>query len=89
MIYKVQTTKSFDKELEQLDTPVQIRIKSWIDKNLVNTTNPKQYGGPLHGEFKGYWKYRIGQYRIIADIQDSVCTIMMVKVDNRGEVYKK
>lgn len=89
MKYSVSTTNNFDKEFKNLDKPIQKRIQKWIKKNLQGTEQPRAFGGPLHGNLSDYWKYRIGDYRIIAQIQDKELIILMIEISNRDHVYDK
>ena len=86
--YKVSYTKRADKALQKLDRPMRSLIMGWIGKNLVNTENPRVTGKALTGDFKGLWRYRVGDYRIIADIQDGEVLILVVDVGHRGTVYR-
>ncbi|WP_441294408.1 type II toxin-antitoxin system RelE family toxin [Clostridium sp. N3C] len=61
---------------------------NWIAKNLENTTDPRVLGRSLKGKFKEYWRYRVGDYRIIAEINDEV-RILIIGIGHRGEIYKK
>lgn len=88
MGYEVIYSKEAVKSLRKLDKG-QIRlIYSWIENNLVNTTNPRTNGKPIKGNLKEYWRYRVGEYRIIADIQDANITIVIVNIGHRRQVYK-
>ena len=85
--YRIEYDPHVIKKLNKLDVPVRNRILTWIDKNLVGCENPRQLGKALHGEWNGYWRYRVGDYRIIAKIEDDKIIIFVVKIDKRGEVY--
>ena len=88
MGYEVIYSKEAVKSLRQLDKGQIKLIYSWIENNLVNTTNPRTNGKPLKGNLKEYWRYRVGEYRIIADIQDANITIVIVNIGHRRQVYK-
>ena len=62
-------------------------IKSWIDKNLVETENPRQHGKGLTANRSGQWRYRIGDYRLICQIEDSKLVILALSVGHRRDVY--
>ncbi len=64
------------------------KIYDWINKHLEGCNNPRAFGKALRGNRKGYWRYRVGDYRIIADIQDSKIVIIITDVGYRGNVYK-
>jgi mRNA interferase RelE/StbE len=88
MGYEVVYSKEAVKSLRKLDKGQIKLIYSWIENNLVNTTNPRTSGKPLKGNLKEYWRYRVGEYRIIADIQDANITIVIVNIGHRRQVYK-
>ena len=88
MIYKVKYEPRFKKSLKSLDIAVQKRILLWIEKNLYNTSDPHASGKALVGKLKGYWRYRIGDYRLIVEIRDEELIIIAVDIGHRKEVYK-
>ena len=87
--YSILLSKRAKKELSKLDKSVQSLIASWIQKNLQGTGNPRLHGKPLSEDKKGYWRYRVGNYRIIAEIMDEELTIIAVSIAHRSDVYKK
>lgn len=88
MIYTVEYTSKALKSLKKLDKPVLLMIKSWIEKNLVGTTEPRRHGKGLTSNRSGQWRYRVGDYRIIADIEYEKLIILVVEVEHRSRVYK-
>lgn len=87
-MYKVFTTNRFEKEFKKLDCYTQKIIKGWITKNLQNCENPRIHGKGLTANRSGQWRYRIGDYRLICDIQDDELVILALSVGHRREVYK-
>ena len=63
------------------------RIFNWIGKNLDGCEMPRRMGKALTGDFKGAWRYRLGDYRIIAEIHDDTLTILVITIGNRKNVY--
>ena len=88
MRYTVEDTCKALKSLKKLDKPVLLMIKSWIEKNLIGTTEPRRHGKGLTSNRSGQWRYRVGDYRIIADIEDEKLVILVVEVEHRSRVYK-
>lgn len=88
MSYIVKTTPRFDKEFKKLDRYTMRMIKAWIEKNLVNCEDPRIHGKGLTANRSGQWRYRIGDYRIICQINDSELVILALSVGHRSEVYK-
>ena len=87
MVYDVQLSDGAEKSLAKMDHFHAIIIISWIEKNLKGCENPRSRGTPLVGDKKGYWRYRVGEYRIIADIQDSIVLIEIIRIGHRREAY--
>jgi mRNA interferase RelE/StbE len=87
-MYSVAYSKAADKELQKLDKHTATIIYGWIDKNLEGCADPRLHGKALVGDKKGYWRYRIGSYRVIADIQDNIVLIEIINVGHRREVYE-
>lgn len=88
MSYSVETTPRFDKEFKKLDRYTQRMIKGWIEKNLIGIENPRQYGKGLTANRSGQWRYRIGDYRLICQIDDGMLIILALSVGHRREVYE-
>lgn len=89
MIYEIVTTEKFDKSFKKLDRQIQRMMKAWIEKNLVQAEDPRQHGKGLTANRSGQWRYRIGDYRILAEIQDRKLVLILIDVKHRIEVYKK
>lgn len=88
MSYKVIYSKKAFKELKKLDNHNKLYILSWIDKNLEDTDDPYAKGKALKGKFKGSIRYRMGDYRIITEIQDDKLIILVINLEHRRSVYK-
>ena len=89
MQYRVEYSSRALKDLKKLDVYTKRMIKAWIDKNLVNTDNPRRQGKSLVGNYKGHWRYRIGDYRLLCLIEDDELIIVAVSIGHRREVYKR
>ena len=89
MQYKVVYEKKAIKNLSKIDKNQQKMIFAWIEKNLVNTKEPKKYGKTLKGNLKEYWRYRVGNYRVLADINDDQIQIIIFNVGHRKDIYSK
>ena len=87
-MYEVIFTDSALKELKKLDKPVEKKKKNWVVKNLVDCVDLRMHGKPLKGNLKGVWRYRVGDYRLFADIQDDKLVIFLFEVAHRKEIYK-
>lgn len=87
MKYHVEVTPRFEKEFRKLDRYTQRMIKAWIDKNLMDCTNPRQHGKGLTANRSGQWRYRIGDYRMICEIKDDKLVILALTIGHRREIY--
>ncbi len=87
MSYSVETTARFDREFKKLDRYTQRIIKGWIEKNLVGEKDPRQHGKGLTANRSGQWRYRIGDYRLICQIDDNRLIILALSVGHRREIY--
>ena len=89
MRYRVDYDKKADKQLSNMDTSVSRMIYDWVNEHLEGCSNPRAYGKALTGNRRGYWSYRVNDYRLIADIQDEKILILITEVGHRREVYRK
>ena len=74
--------------LNRLDNHISLRITGWIREHLEGSENPRVYGKALTGNWSGYWSYRVGDYRLIADIRDDRVLILITEIGHRREIYK-
>ena len=88
MIYELKYEARAVKQIKKLDPATRNLIKSWIEKNLLNTDNPRQHGKGLTGSLSQYWRYRVGDYRILAEINDAEIIIIIVEVGHRRDIYR-
>jgi len=86
--YSVEFKPKVRKQIDKLDAPIRRRITQWIANNLEGCANPRFKGKALEGDWEGYWRYRVGNYRLIADIKDDKIIILIVNVDKRNDIYK-
>jgi mRNA interferase RelE/StbE len=84
--YKVVIKASAKKELAKLDRPVQSRLFKFM-LGLEAADDPRHSGIAMQGDNR-LWRYRIGDYRMIAEIEDQIVTITVIKIGHRREVYR-
>jgi mRNA interferase RelE/StbE len=89
MIWKVEFDNRARKELRKLDSEAQSRILKWLRKNLATDEDPRRMGKSLKGRMKGLWRYRVGDYRIISQIQDENILILVVRIGQRGDIFEE
>lgn len=88
MMYQVEYLPSVYKTLEKMDKFTKRILLEWIEKNLVGCSNPRIHGKPLSQNRAGQWRYRVGDYRIIAQIEENKLIILVIAIGHRREVYK-
>ncbi|NLJ71254.1 MAG: type II toxin-antitoxin system RelE/ParE family toxin [Clostridiaceae bacterium] len=87
MSYEIRFTESFRKDLLKTDKSVQKLILKYIKTHLDQTDSPRTRGKPLAGNKKGFWRYRIGAYRLIVEIKDGELIILCLNVGHRRNIY--
>lgn len=87
MKYHVEFSKSAIKDLKKLDKHTASLITGWIKKNLEGCEDPRVHGKGLTANHSGQWRYRIGDYRILANILDDKIIILVLQIGHRSEVY--
>ena len=85
---RVVFTDNAEKQFLKLDKPIQKQIQKFILK-LQNLENPRERGKSLVGNLIGFWRYRVGDYRILCRIIDQVLIISVVEIGHRKEIYDK
>jgi mRNA interferase RelE/StbE len=90
MAWKVEFESSAVRELGKIDPQIVRRILAFLHERVEKLDDPRSIGEALKGSKLGdFWKYRVGDYRIIASIQDETVSILVVRIGNRREVYRK
>ena len=87
-MYKLEVTRSFLEDLERIDSRLQRIILVKMNADLNGTENPRSFGKELKGKKKGFWRYRYGNYRVIAKIDDKELIILALQVGRRQDIYK-
>lgn len=89
MVWRIELTATAVKWLAKLDKGEAKRITSFLRQCLAVLDDPRTTGKALTGPHLGaYWRYRVGDYRIICDIQDSALCVLVIEIGNRREVYR-
>ena len=73
--------------MSRLDRQIALRIRNYMRERVAARDNPREIGKALHGRWRGHWRYRVGDYRVICDIQDANLIVLVVEVGGRDEVY--
>ena len=88
MIYKVEYTKNALKQLKKMNRQTASLILSFIEKSLIGCDSPRQFGKALQGTLSDKWRYRVGDYRILAKIEDERVIITVIEIGHRRDIYK-
>lgn len=88
-MYKVIVSKKALKELKKLDKTEALLITTWIRKNLEGCSDPRKFGKGLSVNLEGCWRYRVGSYRIIAEINQREVIVLVLSVGHRKNIYKQ
>jgi mRNA interferase RelE/StbE len=87
-VWEVEFDIRAAKSLERLSSADRERIRRFIDERLLRMDDPRTLGMPLSGALAGLWRYRVGDFRIIAKIIDERLVVLVVEVGHRREVYR-
>lgn len=89
MAWKVELDSAAERDLDKLDPQMARRILAFLYSRIAPLDDPRSIGEALKGSKLGdFWKYRVGDYRIIASIEDGALRVLVVKIGNRREVYR-
>ena len=88
LVWRIEVSETANKQLSKLDKTEAKRITSFLRQRLATLDNPRSSGKALSGPLGGLWRYRVGDYRLLCEIQDNVLCILVVKIGNRREVYR-
>lgn len=90
MAWTIELADGAVKDLSKLDKPIAKRIVTFLRERVAQLDDPRSIGEALRGpELGDFWKYRVGDFRVIAAIEDARLLVLVVRVGNRREVYKR
>jgi len=85
LTWQIEWDNRARKELRTLDASVQNKILNYLDERVIN--NPRNFGRGLVGDKAGLWRYRIGDYRVVCQLEDDQLIVLIVSVGHRKEIY--
>jgi len=89
MAWAVEISAGARKALSKLDPAAARAILKFLDEKVARASNPRAIGKALTGSALGdFWRWRVGDYRVVADIQDRTVTVLVVRIGHRREVYR-
>lgn len=86
--WRLETTPDFDRAARKLDKPTLRRIKRYLDE-IAELEDPRDRGRGLTAELSGYWRYRIGDFRVIVEIREDALVIIAIGLGHRSEIYRR
>ena len=88
MAWRIEITRTAEKQIAKLHREAQRIILRFLRERLAPAENPRQWGKALHDEKRVLWRYRVGDYRLICDIQDEKITVLVLAIGHRKDVYR-
>jgi mRNA interferase RelE/StbE len=89
MAWKVEISPAALKQLSKLDKPVSRRILKFLHERVAKLDDPQTIGGRLQGTLSEFWKYRVGDYRLICSLENDRLVVLVLRIGHRGEIYKR
>jgi len=86
--WKINWADEARKELRKLDKAAQSNILKYLRERIAQSGHPSDFGKPLRHEKYGFWRYRVGDYRIVCQIKDEELTVLILRVGHRKDVYQ-
>jgi mRNA interferase RelE/StbE len=87
LAWKIEYSDTALKQLKKLDRQIARRILDFMDERIASADDPRQSCIALSGPLRAFWRYRIGDYRLICDIQDGRLCVLVVEIGNRIKIY--
>ena len=88
MAWTIDYSDTAKRQLRKIDKQTARRIVDFMDKRIAGLENPRSTGKALTGPLGNFWRYRVGDCRVICDIQDDTLRVLVVRVGNRREIYR-
>ena len=89
MVWIIKYTESSSKQLKKLDKQTALRVLDYMDERVAVLADPRSLGKNLKGPKVGeYWRYRVGDIRVICNIVDGQMTVLVIEIGNRREIYR-
>jgi mRNA interferase RelE/StbE len=89
MAWNVELSESADREIDKLDPQDRERILKFLHQRVAKLDDPRSLGAALRGpELGEFWKYRVGDYRLISKIEDDRLVVLVLRVGHRKEIYR-
>jgi mRNA interferase RelE/StbE len=87
-VWRVEFDRAAARELRKLGVEAERRVLAYLRTRIAGSGDPRRLGQPLTGDRQGFWRYRVGDYRIVAAIEHDRLVVLVVTVGHRREVYR-
>ena len=87
MAWTVEYDSRVEKDLKAIDRALQREILDYLETRIATDEDPRRFGKPLRHEHRGLWRYRVRDYRIICDIREQACAVLVLTVKHRSTAY--
>ncbi len=88
MSWRIEFNKASRKQFKDLGKGVQAEICRYLEERIASDNDPRRFGKPLSSNFAGLWRYRVGDYRLICEIQTGTFIVLVLKIGHRKDVYR-
>jgi mRNA interferase RelE/StbE len=88
LAWQIDYTDEARRTLKSLDSTVSARITKFMEGRVASLDDPTQIAERLKGQLSNYWRYRVGDYRIICEIRRQILTVVVIQVGHRREIYR-
>lgn len=88
MTWRIKYARSVQKTVKKLHPRVRQRLRDYLENRIAQLDDPRQVGKPLKGQDSELWRYRVGDYRIICEIQNNTLVVLVIRIGHRKEVYR-
>ncbi|MGO9126279.1 MAG: type II toxin-antitoxin system RelE family toxin [Terriglobales bacterium] len=89
MAWKVELSTNASKQLNKLDKPIADRILRFLRERVETLDDPRAIGAKLQGTLSEFWKYRVGDYRLICSLEDERFVVLVLRIGHRREIYRR
>jgi mRNA interferase RelE/StbE len=88
LAWTIELSDSARRDLQKLDRQAAKRIRNFLRDRVATSDDPRSVGKATSGPLAGYWRYRVGDYRIVCEIQDGRVTVFVIRIGDRKDVYR-
>ncbi len=89
MAWQIEFSEQADRDFARLDKSIQKRIFQFLQQRIAPAENPRAFGKALMHQLRGLWRYRVGDYRVLCQIEDERLTVLVVEVEHRSRAYDR